>query len=141
MVQHGLADLHADAPRIGQLGRKPLPTFAAYALAALRKLNRNSDSVPIAYRAPLAAFVQQADEAPDDVTQQLNTFAQTHAAGRRQVAAFWTLRALLAPVLERLILEDRVQFLREQGHTVHLMALFDPDISPRNLTLLSIKSV
>ena len=69
----------------------------------------------------------------------LQEFERQHATGRLQVAIFWTLRALLSPALERLILEDRMIYLRECGHAAWLVALFDPVASPRNLAIISAK--
>ncbi|RKP04623.1 methyltransferase domain-containing protein, partial [Thamnocephalis sphaerospora] len=139
MVEHGMAAANVDAPRIGQLGRKPLPTFAAYAIAALRKLAR-SDRLSADQSARLHAFLAAPGDDPQAPAAVLEAFAAQHADGRRQVAAFWTLRALLAPALERLLLQDRVHYLREQGHDAWIIALFDPQASPRNLALVSVKT-
>ncbi|KAL8461996.1 hypothetical protein ACS0TY_033179 [Phlomoides rotata] len=58
------------------------------------------------------------------------------------VGPYWTLRVALGPVLETLLLLDRLLFLQEQGnaltHTV-IVPLFDPVLSPRNVALIAEK--
>ncbi|MCO5549847.1 hypothetical protein L7F22_003321 [Adiantum nelumboides] len=69
------------------------------------------------------------------------------------VGPYWSLRAVLGPVLETFILLDRLLYLQEQIKFVSdgtnlsvglrqpkLIALFDPDVSPRNMAIMAIKS-
>ncbi|KAJ3318889.1 Ribosomal RNA adenine dimethylase domain-containing protein 1 [Boothiomyces sp. JEL0866] len=49
------------------------------------------------------------------------------------------LRGLFSPVLEKLILLDRLYYLQEDGYTAELVALFDPKLSPRNMVLIARK--
>lgn len=58
-----------------------------------------------------------------------------------KIAAFDNLRISLAPVIETLILLDRVDFLREQNEVgdVRIVALFDPVVSPRFAGILATK--
>lgn len=58
----------------------------------------------------------------------------------RAVAVFFMLRLVLAPCVESALLLDRLLFLREQGLKAELTAVFDPNISPRNLLITSHKS-
>ncbi|KAL6547003.1 hypothetical protein OROMI_022724 [Orobanche minor] len=57
------------------------------------------------------------------------------------VGPYWTLRAALGPVLETLLLLDRLLFLQEQGDVLFavLLPLFDPVLSPRNMALIAEK--
>eukprot|EP00898_Chlorokybus_atmophyticus_P006738 jgi/Chlat1/7065/Chrsp56S06714 len=56
------------------------------------------------------------------------------------VGPFWSLRTVLAPPLESLILLDRLMYLREQhGSNIEamLVPLFDPAVSPRNVAVVA----
>lgn len=58
------------------------------------------------------------------------------------VGPYWTLRAALGPVLETLLLLDRLLFLQEQGNVciqAVMLPLFDPVLSPRNVALVAEK--
>ncbi|KAM6234359.1 LOW QUALITY PROTEIN: methyltransferase-like protein 25B [Porphyrio hochstetteri] len=57
-----------------------------------------------------------------------------------KVVAFFSLTLLLAPVVETLILLDRLLYLREQGFQCALVPLFDPRFSPRNLVLVAART-
>ncbi|NXJ03049.1 RRNAD protein, partial [Psophia crepitans] len=57
-----------------------------------------------------------------------------------KVVAFFSLTLLLAPLVETLILLDRLLYLREQGFQCALVPLFDPRFSPRNLVLVAARS-
>ncbi|KAM9783167.1 methyltransferase-like protein 25B [Neosynchiropus ocellatus] len=61
---------------------------------------------------------------------------------RRQnrVVVFYTLCLLLSPVVETLVLLDRMLFLQEHGFQSQLVPLFDPGFSPRNLVLVAVKT-
>ncbi|KAI3688441.1 hypothetical protein L2E82_46021 [Cichorium intybus] len=58
------------------------------------------------------------------------------------IGAYWSLRAALGPVLETLILLDRLLFLQEQGQGVEavMLPIFDPTVSPRNIALIATKN-
>ncbi|KAL4293955.1 protein RRNAD1 isoform X2 [Arachis ipaensis] len=58
------------------------------------------------------------------------------------IGPFWSLRASLGPLLETLILLDRLLFLQEQDSTVeaYLLPIFDPMISPRNVAVIAKKT-
>ncbi|XP_014666313.1 PREDICTED: protein RRNAD1-like [Priapulus caudatus] len=62
------------------------------------------------------------------------------AASWRRVVAFYALRLLLAPVLESVILCDRMLYLYENGINCTILPVFDPMISPRNLVVVATKS-
>ena len=63
-----------------------------------------------------------------------------------QISIIWTIRAMLAACLESLILLDRRMYLEEwsEDHQcpldIHLTAIFDPIISPRNMALIVSKT-
>ncbi|KAJ8354612.1 hypothetical protein SKAU_G00221790 [Synaphobranchus kaupii] len=58
---------------------------------------------------------------------------------QRRVVVYFSLALLLAPVIETLVLLDRMLFLQEKGLQSQLVPLFDPAFSPRNLVLVSVK--
>ncbi|CAJ1958009.1 unnamed protein product [Sphenostylis stenocarpa] len=57
------------------------------------------------------------------------------------VGPYWSLRAALGPLLETLILLDRLLFLQEQGSALEacLLPIFDANISPRNVAIIAKK--
>ncbi|KAL4646765.1 protein RRNAD1 isoform X1 [Arapaima gigas] len=55
------------------------------------------------------------------------------------VFVYYSLVLLLAPVVETLVLLDRMLFLQERGLQSELVPLFDPVFSPRNLVLVAVK--
>ncbi|XP_067878902.1 protein RRNAD1 isoform X1 [Heterodontus francisci] len=64
---------------------------------------------------------------------------QSMLAQEGKVVAYYCLNLLLAPVIESLILLDRVIYLKEQGFQCELLPLFDPAFSPRNFVLVAAK--
>ncbi|XP_062848541.1 protein RRNAD1 [Trichomycterus rosablanca] len=56
-----------------------------------------------------------------------------------RVVVYFSLALLLAPVVESLVLLDRMLFLQERGFQSQLVPLFDPVLSPRNHVLLAVK--
>lgn len=58
------------------------------------------------------------------------------------IGPYWSLRAALGPVLESLLLLDRLLFLQEQesAFEVVILSIFDPALSPRNLAIIARKS-
>lgn len=57
------------------------------------------------------------------------------------IGPYWSLRAALGPVLETVILLDRLLFLQEQSSVleVAMLSIFDPILSPRNVALIAKK--
>lgn len=58
------------------------------------------------------------------------------------VGPYWTLRAALGPVLETLLLLDRLLYLQEQNNVLSqavMVPLFDPVLSPRNVAIIATK--
>jgi hypothetical protein len=57
----------------------------------------------------------------------------------KRVLIFYSLRLLIAPLVESLILLDFISYLREKGISTVVFPLFDPIVSPRNNVLIGIK--
>lgn len=55
------------------------------------------------------------------------------------MVAFFSLALLLAPLVETLILLDRLLYVQEQGFYAELLPIFSPALSPRNLVLVATK--
>ncbi|KAM5158153.1 methyltransferase-like protein 25B [Mantella aurantiaca] len=60
---------------------------------------------------------------------------------QQNVVVFFSLALLLAPLVETLILLDRMIFLQEQGLQCEVIPLFKPQFSPRNLVLVAAKNI
>ncbi|XP_078108178.1 methyltransferase-like protein 25B isoform X1 [Sander vitreus] len=58
---------------------------------------------------------------------------------QRRVVVYFSLALLLAPVVETLVLLDRMIYLQENGVDSQLVPLFDPNFSPRNFVLVALK--
>lgn len=61
-------------------------------------------------------------------------------AQENRVVAFFSLALMLAPLVETLILLDRLLYLEEQGFYAELLPIFSPELSPRNLVLVATKT-
>ena len=57
------------------------------------------------------------------------------------IGPYWSLRAALGPVLETIILLDRLLFLQEQDNPLDavILPIFDPILSPMNVALIAKK--
>ncbi|XP_037129530.1 protein RRNAD1 [Syngnathus acus] len=60
-------------------------------------------------------------------------------AQQGRVVVVFSLALLLAPVVETLVLLDRIIYLQENGVRSQLIPLFDPNFSPRNFVLVARK--
>ncbi|KAH8401422.1 hypothetical protein KR009_005356 [Drosophila setifemur] len=73
---------------------------------------------------------------------ELQCLLREYALDKLYLDLFYLLRMSFAPVLESLILLDRLLYLKELGHeSSYLLDLFDPVISPRHFAIVSIKPV
>lgn len=63
----------------------------------------------------------------------------THLNEWWKVVVFYSLRLLFAPIIETVILLDRCLYLLEHGFESCLVPIFDPELSPRNHVLVSMK--
>ncbi|XP_017097533.2 methyltransferase-like protein 25B isoform X1 [Drosophila bipectinata] len=57
----------------------------------------------------------------------------------KRIVVFYTLRLMLAPLVESIILYDRCLFLMENDCDVRIEAIFDPRLSPRNHITMAVK--
>ncbi|XP_048784965.1 methyltransferase-like protein 25B isoform X1 [Lagopus muta] len=89
-------------------------SFPEYARLGLSLVGLDSAAVPLDSESVCAMLCQQ-----------------------HKVVAFFSLVLLLAPLVETLILLDRLLYLREQGFQCALVPLFNPRFSPRNLVLVA----
>ncbi|XP_041369668.1 protein RRNAD1-like [Gigantopelta aegis] len=72
---------------------------------------------------------------PDDLLKR----AQSCVTHWKDVVAFYVIRLSLAPLIETLILLDRMVYLYEKGISSTLVPIFEPRLSPRNYVLLASK--
>ncbi|NXW45141.1 RRNAD protein, partial [Nyctiprogne leucopyga] len=89
-------------------------SFPQYACLGLPRVGLDPATVPLDSVAVVAMLEQQ-----------------------HKVVAFVSVTLLLAPLVETLVLLDRLLYLREQGFHCALVPLFDPRFSPRNLVLVA----
>ncbi|KAI9363958.1 methyltransferase domain-containing protein [Zopfochytrium polystomum] len=114
--------------------------FVAYAKVALPKLG--IDLIPDLEYSPGHSLKTQHPARPTIVESVASGIAQRFAWREKQIAAVWTLRAMMGSAIESLILIDRVLFLAEASEnvdSVKLFPLFDPVDSPRNMVLVATK--
>ncbi|XP_056864355.1 uncharacterized protein LOC108814237 isoform X2 [Raphanus sativus] len=85
----------------------------------------------------LSAFSRLNLEHPQDLD--LSATWNEADAFTELIGPYWSIRAALGPVLETLILLDRLMFLQEQGESVEvtMLPIFDPTISPRNVAIIA----
>ncbi|KAL1920542.1 uncharacterized protein VTP21DRAFT_919 [Calcarisporiella thermophila] len=141
MVEKGLCT-PGEAPTIGRLRPRHFRNFRSYCEASLRRLrSRSLTTTPT---------LEQADEdidegglawkAGEELLHDCEKYHERfHPWGLRRVTVFWALRSILGPVLESLILLDRMLYLQEQGVQAQMWPLFDRVISPRNFVVVGIK--
>ncbi|BFZ59912.1 hypothetical protein YB2330_000934 [Saitoella coloradoensis] len=118
IVDKGLAE--AGKPLlIGSLRKHCYVDFTAYVQAALNKL-----------KMPLQCIT-------DDETKQ---YFEVYKDKEDQIKIVWTLSAVLAPVIESVIVMDRYWFLKENNlSTADIVSGFDYNLSPRNLIVVGAK--
>ena len=56
-----------------------------------------------------------------------------------RVVVFYLLRLLLAPLIETVVLLDRMLSVHERGFRTGLIPIFDPELSSRNHVLIAFK--
>ncbi|CAO3612872.1 unnamed protein product [Cunninghamella blakesleeana] len=127
MIEKGLITLTEKAPKLGRLNKKKdFGSFPIYVKAALKKLKMDPDLIN-----------------DEESISHYHRFKNQLYMDKR-IAVLWTIRALLGPVIESLILVDRYLYLDENipsSHTkkVWLQPLFDSIISPRNMVIMATK--
>ncbi|CAH2037323.1 unnamed protein product [Thlaspi arvense] len=85
----------------------------------------------------LSAFSRLNLEHPEDLD--LSATWNEAEAFTELIGPYWSIRAALGPVLETLMLLDRLMFLQEHGDSikVFMLPIFDPTISPRNVAIIA----
>ncbi|KAK2525045.1 hypothetical protein Q9233_009092 [Columba guinea] len=111
------ADPAQRRPRVQTVRKAHALSFPQYARLGLPRVGLDPGAVPLDSAAVGAMLEQQ-----------------------HKVVAFLSLALLLAPLVETLILLDRLLYLREQGFHCALVPLFDPRFSPRNLVLVAART-
>jgi hypothetical protein len=123
MVEKCLTDINK-APVLGRLNKKrDFTSFPVYVKAALARLKLPEDTI---------------------TSEEAETYFNEHKNVDKQIIILWTLRVLLGPVIESLILMDRWLYLDEAipespTKRIWLWPLFDPVTSPRNMVLAATK--
>uniref|UniRef100_A0A182XZ70 Methyltranfer_dom domain-containing protein n=1 Tax=Anopheles stephensi TaxID=30069 RepID=A0A182XZ70_ANOST len=64
---------------------------------------------------------------------------QQNLARWEEVVKFYTLRLMFAPLIETIVLYDRLLFLLDKGADTRIDVLFDPYLSPRNHVITAYK--
>ncbi|CAO3600277.1 unnamed protein product [Absidia cylindrospora] len=127
MIQKGFITATEKAPVIGRLNKKrDFDSFPIYVKAALTRLGYPTDIIP---------------------TEEAESYYDRYKLGYqvdKRIAVLWTIRALLGPLIEALILIDRYLYLDENippssTKSVRLLPLFDDIVSPRNMVLVATK--
>ncbi|KAJ3322226.1 hypothetical protein HDV06_003286 [Boothiomyces sp. JEL0866] len=103
---------------------------------AIKKLGTQACANPIAYTKAALERLGSQHKLEDGLV--LGTF-EWYASIHNQIAAIWTLRTMLANVIESLILTDRCIYMKESNFHVELIAMADPDVSPRNMAIIVTK--
>ncbi|KAK4537818.1 hypothetical protein CDCA_CDCA14G3843 [Cyanidium caldarium] len=91
-----------------------------------------------------AAFMRYASAAFDklhrrfDAASASSVYRQHEADGRRRVAVLWALSIQVAPLIEALVLLDRLFYARECGYHASITPLFPTAASPRNQALIAV---
>ncbi|XP_010537773.1 PREDICTED: methyltransferase-like protein 25 isoform X2 [Tarenaya hassleriana] len=88
----------------------------------------------------MSAFSRLNLERPRDID--LQEVWKEAEAFTELIGPYWSIRAALGPVLETLILLDRLMFLQEQDDSIEavMLPIFDPTISPRNVAIIAKKA-
>ncbi|NXE29753.1 RRNAD protein, partial [Ardeotis kori] len=111
------ADPGKKRPGVQTVKKAHALTFPQYARLGLPRVGLDPAAIPLDSEAVGAMLEQQ-----------------------QKVVAFFSLTLLLAPLVETLILLDRLLYLREHGFQCALLPLFDPRFSPRNLVLVAART-
>ncbi|XP_062135065.1 probable methyltransferase-like protein 25 [Drosophila sulfurigaster albostrigata] len=104
-----------------QVGKvRKFGSFSEYVQKCAKKLN-----------APWLAAVEEAE---------LQALLKAHEQDRQYLELFYLIRMSFAPILESVILLDRLLYLKELGYEhSYLIDLFDAVISPRHYAIVAIK--
>ncbi|XP_013583637.1 PREDICTED: methyltransferase-like protein 25 isoform X2 [Brassica oleracea var. oleracea] len=133
----------ATSPSIGRQGKAFRRQKQRKALETPSKLKTNTDKKSMTHTSSsfekfcLSAFSRLNLEHPRDLD--LSATWNEANAFTELIGPYWSIRAALGPVLETLILLDRLMFLQEQGDSIQvtMLPIFDPTISPRNVAVIA----
>ncbi|KAM4861571.1 methyltransferase-like protein 25B isoform 2-T2 [Thomomys bottae] len=119
--------------------RAALETVIRHACPELQR--PGVQGIPRVHELKIEEYVQQGlQRVGIDPQLPLNLAAlQAHQAQENRVIAFFSLALLMAPLVETLILLDRLLYLQEQGFHAELLPIFSPELSPRNMVLVATK--
>lgn len=122
LVERNLSDKN-DPPSLGRI--KQNKEFSSFVAASLKRLKLPADTIT-------------EQEAKEHLLNAKRNQTDKH------FVVLWTLRALLAPVVESIILVDRWLYLEESIHStehdsVQAYPLFDLSESPRNVVYVASK--
>lgn len=123
-MERNLSDIN-DPPRLGRI--KQNKEFVPFVKASLKRLKLPDDTIT-----------------PEEA--ELHYLESKKKQVDKQFVTLWTLRGLLAPIVESIILVDRWLYLRDaaqQSHDEHkgafMYPLFDLSASPRNVVFVASK--
>ncbi|KAI8640587.1 methyltransferase domain-containing protein [Parasitella parasitica] len=124
LVEKGMSDIN-EPPRLGRI--KQNKAFVPFVKASIKRLGLPEDTI-------------SSEEA------ELHYLKSKEKQVDKQFVTLWTLRCLLAPVVESIILVDRWLYLRDstkqsQCHSkgVYMYPLFEQSVSPRNMAYVASK--
>ncbi|PNF33506.1 hypothetical protein B7P43_G00556 [Cryptotermes secundus] len=119
----------------------PLPTGVQPGFPVSKCLHMQEFSLGRNARMLAAHSLDRIGEYHEVSTDEIVSLYKTHSVEQQQLHVFFLLRVALAPVIEAVILLDRLLYLLEQGiQDSYLVQLFDPVISPRCYCIVSLKN-
>lgn len=116
---------------IGSLRKGCYGSFRNYVRGALEKLNTDPER---------SKMVRE--KMADITDEEIEGYSTKYEDLKKELSVTWSLMAFSAGVVESLIVVDRWLFLREHGDIVEdcwVEAVFDYQLSPRNLVVVGIK--
>jgi len=116
---------------IGSLRKSCYVSFVSYVRGAMEKLSRDPERAEHV----LAKM-------GDITNEEIATYAKRYDPLKKELSITWSLMAFSAGVVESLIVVDRWLYLKEQKDLVKdawVEAVFDYELSPRNLVVVGIK--
>eukprot|EP00727_Mastigamoeba_balamuthi_P007841 m51a1_g3678 hypothetical protein (561) ;mRNA; f:305607-307719 len=139
------------AHHTGSTRARCMGEFGTYAVESCRKMLRKLagyTDAPAHYREALGAHLsrelstdQGAQRFAEDARAFFRSIGGTESGLLPEACAFAALRQLIGPLVEALVLVDRLLYLREHAGVADaaLVRLFMPDISPRSVALVARK--
>lgn len=129
--QNGSGLESTDPVIIGSLRKGCYSSFRNYVRGALGKLSVDPE------RSKMVG-----EKMADMTDEEIDEYARRYEAMKKELSVTWSLMAFSAGVVESLIVVDRWLFLREHPDIVEdcwVEAVFDYQLSPRNLVIVGIK--